>query len=111
METKFKWKRPNNQKTKSLKTKWNTNKIIKNKMANDSANGQKIIMKMENKQNRKNRTQKRQTRTQNHYEEFQMTIRTMKIAIRAMNSKIEYKKDRKIEHKKNQKNRTTKIKE
>ena len=39
-------------------------------MANDSANGQKIIMKMENKQNRKNRTQKRQTRTQNHYEEF-----------------------------------------
>ena len=35
----------------------------------------------------------------------------MKIAVRAMNSKIKHKKIEKIEHKKNQKNRTTKIKE
>ena len=56
METKFKWKTTNNQ-----KTKWNKNKIIKNKMEDDYAKGPKIVVKMEHKQNRKNRTQKRQT--------------------------------------------------
>ena len=41
-----------------------------------------------------------------------MTVRTMKIVVRAMNSKIEHKKkSEKLNTKKIKKNRTTKIKE
>ena len=52
----------------------------------------KKIIKDGNKTNTKeNRKQDKKIEHKNHYEELKMAVRTMKIAVRAMNSKIEPK--------------------